>query len=85
VEVLTFGTVVLPIVSGKTKFESKVEETTTYNAGLDFGLYNNRVTGRSFYKDSRDLLARCGKLTEVIFEQILSKYRKFYYKRIEFS
>ena len=37
----------------------KWEETTTYNAGLDFGLFKNRITGtiEGFYKDSQDMLA----------------------------
>jgi hypothetical protein len=35
--VTSFGTVAFAHCGfGKTKFESKVEETTTYNAGLDF-------------------------------------------------
>lgn len=55
-----FGTVALPIaVSARQSSNLKWEETTTYNAGLDFGLYNNRVNGsiEVFYKDSKDLLA----------------------------
>ena len=55
-----FGTVALPIaVSARQSANLKWEETTTYNAGLDFGLYNNRITGslEVFYKDSKDLLA----------------------------
>ena len=36
----------------------KWENTTTYNAGLDFGLFSNRITGSvdAFYKLSSDLL-----------------------------
>lgn len=43
------------ILSDKLKWE----ETTTYNAGIDFGLFNNRLTGALdvFYKESNDLLA----------------------------
>ena len=55
-----FGTTALPIaVSARQSANLKWEETTTYNAGLDFGLYNNRLTGsvEVFYKDSKDLLA----------------------------
>ncbi|SHF87783.1 iron complex outermembrane recepter protein [Flavobacterium segetis] len=55
-----FGTVALPIaVSARQSADLKWEETTTFNAGLDFGLYENRVTGSVdvFYKDSKDLLA----------------------------
>lgn len=37
----------------------KWEETTTYNAGFDYGLFNDRITGsiEGFYKESKDLLA----------------------------
>ncbi|GHA55293.1 SusC/RagA family TonB-linked outer membrane protein [Pontibacter akesuensis] len=37
----------------------KWEETKTYNAGLDFGFFNNRITGSLdyFLKDTEDLLA----------------------------
>jgi iron complex outermembrane receptor protein len=37
----------------------KWEETTTYNAGIDFGFFNNRLTGsfEAFYKLSKDLLS----------------------------
>lgn len=37
----------------------KWEETTTYNAGFDFGFFNNRLSGTidAFYKVSDDLLA----------------------------
>ncbi|CAM3964959.1 SusC/RagA family TonB-linked outer membrane protein [Flavobacterium weaverense] len=55
-----FGTVALPIaVSARQSSNLKWEETTTYNAGLDFGLYDNRISGslEVFYKDSKDLLA----------------------------
>jgi len=38
----------------------KWEETTTYNVGIDYGFWNNRITGALdfFYKKSEDLLAR---------------------------
>ena len=37
----------------------KWEETSTYNAGFDFGFFNDRLTGslEGFYKESKDLLA----------------------------
>jgi TonB-linked SusC/RagA family outer membrane protein len=37
----------------------KWEETTTYNAGLDYGFFKNRVTGsvELFYKKTKDLLS----------------------------
>lgn len=36
----------------------KWEETTTYNAGLDYGFWNNRITGSidAYYKKTKDLL-----------------------------
>ena len=55
-----FGSVALPIaVSARQSANLKWEETTTYNLGFDFGLFDNRVTGSAevFYKDSKDLLA----------------------------
>ncbi|PIF01054.1 MAG: SusC/RagA family TonB-linked outer membrane protein [Maribacter sp.] len=39
------------------------EKTTTYNAGIDFGLFDNRLINGSFdvfYKETSDLLARVG-------------------------
>ena len=38
----------------------KWEETTTYNVGLDYGLFNNRISGsvEGYYKLSEDLLFR---------------------------
>lgn len=38
----------------------KWEETTTYNVGIDYGFFNNRITGAVdvFYKETRDLLVR---------------------------
>jgi len=55
----TFGTT--PIIIGLPKDYNpklKWEETTTYNAGLDFGLFNNRISGsvEGYYKISEDLL-----------------------------
>ncbi|MEH6406371.1 MAG: SusC/RagA family TonB-linked outer membrane protein [Leeuwenhoekiella sp.] len=37
----------------------KWEETSTYNAGFDYGFFNDRITGslEGFYKESKDLLA----------------------------
>lgn len=55
-----FGSVPYPIaVSARQSYNLKWEETTTYNAGIDFGLFNSRITGTFdvFYKDSKDLLA----------------------------
>ncbi len=38
----------------------KWEETTQYNVGLDFGFFNNRLTGTvdAYYRDTEDLLAQ---------------------------
>ena len=55
-----FGTVAYPIaVSARQSSNLKWEETTTYNAGLDFGIASNKLTGSVdvFYKESNDLLA----------------------------
>ncbi|WP_222983508.1 SusC/RagA family TonB-linked outer membrane protein [Flagellimonas meishanensis] len=37
----------------------KWEETTTYNIGLDFGLFNNRINGaiEAYYRETEDLLS----------------------------
>ena len=55
----------------------KWEETTTYNAGIDYGLFNNRITGAVdvFYKKSEDLLvdapvADGGNLSNYIYQNI---------------
>lgn len=50
-----------PIVIGVPGFynnEIAWEETTQYNVGLDYGLFNNRITGSvdAFYKESTNLL-----------------------------
>lgn len=55
-----FGEVPYPIaVSARLSDKLKWEETTTYNAGIDFGILNNKITGAVdvFYKESNDLLA----------------------------
>ncbi|WP_370104358.1 SusC/RagA family TonB-linked outer membrane protein [Winogradskyella sp.] len=40
--------------------ELKWEETTQYNVALDFGLFNNRLTGTidAYYRETEDLLSR---------------------------
>lgn len=50
-----------PVVFGVPNFynpEIRWEETTQYNAGIDYGFMNNRITGSVdvFYKESKDLL-----------------------------
>ncbi len=55
-----FGPIATPIaVSTAYNPAIKWEETTTYNAGLDYGFFNNRVSGSLdfFYKESKDLFA----------------------------
>ena len=54
-----FGPTAYPIaVSSAYNPKLKWEETTTYNVGLDYGLFDGRVTGaiEAFYKKSNDLL-----------------------------
>lgn len=56
-----FGNLSNPIaVSTPYNPNLKWEETTTYNVGFDYGLFNNRITGTidAFYKKSEDLLVR---------------------------
>jgi TonB-linked SusC/RagA family outer membrane protein len=52
------GGVAYPVGIPTARTAIKWEETTTYNAGLDFGLLNNRISGSidAFYKLSEDLL-----------------------------
>ena len=54
-----FGTSPIPIAISE-RFSPGItwEETETYNAGLDYGLFNNRINGTIdvFYKDSKNLL-----------------------------
>lgn len=47
-------------VSGPYNSKIKWEETTTYNTGIDYGLFSNRISGSidAFYKISNDLLVR---------------------------
>lgn len=55
----TFGTTPTPIaISNPYNPFLKWEETTTYNAGLDYGFFNDRITGALdfFYKESNDLI-----------------------------
>ena len=55
-----FGNTVTNIAIPQFRNEDlKWEETTTYNAGLDFGFLNDRITStvEVFYKESKDLLA----------------------------
>ena len=55
----TFGSTAVPIAIS-TAYNPKIkwEQTTTYNLGFDYGLFNDRITGALdvFYKNSKDLL-----------------------------
>ncbi|MEO5777146.1 MAG: SusC/RagA family TonB-linked outer membrane protein [Flavobacterium sp.] len=84
-----FGTSPTPIaVSTAYNPGIKWEETTTYNAGLDYGFFKDRLTGSVdvFYKDSKDLLVNGpvpdgGNFSNVVYQNIGS----FTTKGIEFS
>ncbi|MWB95165.1 SusC/RagA family TonB-linked outer membrane protein [Flavobacterium sp. GA093] len=55
-----FGSDAIPVaLPYKVTKNLKWEETTTYNAGLDFGFLDNRITAGLdvYYKESKDLLA----------------------------
>jgi TonB-linked SusC/RagA family outer membrane protein len=54
-----FGPLATPIaVSNRLSPDLKWEETSTYNVAIDYGFFNNRITGSVdlFYKESKDLL-----------------------------
>lgn len=55
----TFASTSIPVgVSTAYNPTLKWEETTTYNVGIDYGFYNDRITGAVdvFYKESKDLI-----------------------------
>ncbi|WP_372792987.1 SusC/RagA family TonB-linked outer membrane protein [Lutibacter sp.] len=55
-----FGNSPINVAIPQTRIEDlKWEETTTYNVGLDYGLFNNKVSGtlEVYLKESNDLLA----------------------------
>lgn len=57
----TFANTAVPIaISSAYNEQIKWEETTTYNAGIDYGFLNNRINGSVdvFYKISEDLLVK---------------------------
>ncbi len=84
-----FGTVPTPIsVATPSNPAIKWEQTTTYNAGLDYGFFNNRVNGAvdAFYKESKDLLvygpvADGGNFSNAVYQNVGA----FTTKGIEFS
>jgi iron complex outermembrane receptor protein len=55
-----FGNTPLPVAIPNPISFIKWEETTTYNAAIDYGLFNNRISGAVdvFYKKSDDLLVK---------------------------
>lgn len=85
----TFGSTPIPIaISNAYNPFLKWEETTTYNAGIDYGLFNDRITGALdfFYKESAELiveapLADGGNFSNAIFQNI----GKLHTKGVEFS
>ena len=85
----TFGTVSTPIaISAAYNPNLKWEETTTYNLGLDYGLFNDRFTGALdvFYKKTEDLIVRAAvpdgsNFSNVVYQNIGS----FSTKGVEFS
>ncbi len=55
-----FGSSPVSVAIPQTRIEDlKWEETTTYNVGLDYGLFNNKISGSVdvYLKESKDLLA----------------------------
>lgn len=55
-----FGNTAIPVAIPQTRLEDlKWEETTTYNVGIDYGLFNGKVSGslEAYLKESKDLLA----------------------------
>jgi len=84
-----FGAVPTPIaISNPYNPVLKWEETTTYNVGFDYGLFNDRITGALdvFYKQSDDLIVNAafpdgGNFSNAGFQNIGS----FTTKGIEFS
>jgi iron complex outermembrane receptor protein len=85
----TLGTSSIPIaISSAYNEKIKWEQTTTYNAGLDYGFFSNRINGGVdvFYKVSKDLLVK-GPLADgsnfsnAIFQNVGS----FTTKGVEFS
>ena len=84
-----FGNTATPIaISAAYNPNLKWEETTTYNVGLDYGLFNDRITGSLdvYYKETEDLIVKAAvpdgsNFSNVIYQNIGS----FTTKGIEFS
>jgi iron complex outermembrane receptor protein len=85
----TFGTISTPIAISKPyNPDLKWEETTTYNVGLDYGFFNDRLNGALdvFYKQTEDLIVKAavpdgGNFSNAAYQNIGS----FTTKGIEFS
>lgn len=85
----TFGALSTPIAISKPYNPNlKWEEQTQYNVGLDYGLFNDRVSGALdvFYKETKDLIIRAavpdgGNFSNVAYQNIGS----FTTKGVEFS
>ena len=66
----------------------KWEETTTYNAGLDYGFLNNRITGALdlYYRKTTDLLNTVGIAAGTNFSnQLLTNVGELVNKGVEFT
>lgn len=84
-----FGSLPVAIaISRPTNPSLRWEETTTYNAGLDYGLFNNRITGAidAFYKLSDDLFTEAAIPDGANFSnRIIQNIGSFSTKGLEFS
>ncbi|MDP3946255.1 MAG: TonB-dependent receptor [Lutibacter sp.] len=84
-----FGNTAIVVGIPQSRFEDiKWEETTTYNAGLDFGFANDRITGSAevYLKESKDLLANVAVADGSNFSNAgWQNIGKFTSKGIEFS
>ena len=66
----------------------KWEQTATYNIGLDFGFFNNRITGNVdvYQKDTKDLLNLIGQPAGANFSnQVIANVGDMQNKGVEFS
>lgn len=84
-----FGNTKVPLIRPLAYDENlKWEETTTYNAGLDFGLLNNRINGTFdiYYRKTTDLLNTVGIAAGTNFSnQLLTNVGELENKGAEFS
>lgn len=84
-----FGDQMIPLIRPLAYDENlKWEETTTYNAGLDYGFLNNRITGAFdvYYRKTTDLLNTVGIAAGTNFSnQLLTNVGELENKGIEFT